>query len=64
MERGLQGLGWDGEHDAEVTSDVYLTPILMEYLAGFFKGFDKRLWHGSDKDGKDELEVGMKQGEQ
>ena len=64
VERGLWGLGWDSEHDAEVTADMYLTPILMEYLDGFFKGFDERLQHGLDKDAKDELEAGMKQGEQ
>ena len=45
------------------TADAYLTPILMEYLNGFFKGFDERLRRGSDKDAKDELEAGTKQGE-
>ena len=46
------------------TADAYLTPILMEYLDGFFKGFDERLRRGSDKDAKHESEAGMKQGEQ
>lgn len=28
------------------TADAYLTPILYEYLDGFFSGFDERLRHG------------------
>lgn len=30
------------------TADAYLTPVLMEYLNGFFKGFDEKLRRGSD----------------
>lgn len=29
------------------TADAYLTPVLMEYLNGFFKGFDESLRRGS-----------------
>lgn len=31
------------------TADAYLTPILREYLDGFFKGFDERLRDGRVK---------------
>ncbi|KAF8509875.1 Hydantoinase/oxoprolinase-domain-containing protein [Hysterangium stoloniferum] len=37
------------------TADAYLTPVLMEYLDGFFEGFDEKLRKGSGKvsvDGK------------
>ncbi|GJJ14125.1 hypothetical protein Clacol_008382 [Clathrus columnatus] len=29
------------------TADAYLTPVLMDYLNGFFKGFDEKLRKGS-----------------
>ncbi|KAF8581969.1 5-oxoprolinase [Ramaria rubella] len=46
------------------TADAYLTPILMEYLDGFFEGFDEKLRRGSGKDAKDEREAGTKKGEE
>lgn len=46
------------------TADAYLTPILMEYLDGFFKGFDDELRRGSGKEAKDEREARTKQGEE
>ena len=46
------------------TADAYLTPILMEYLDGFFKGFDDRLRRGSGKEAKDAREAGTKLGEE
>ncbi|KAF8484356.1 Hydantoinase/oxoprolinase-domain-containing protein [Gautieria morchelliformis] len=46
------------------TADAYLTPILMEYLDGFFKGFDDMLRRGSGKEAKDEREAGTKQGDE
>ena len=33
------------------TADAYLTPVLKEYLASFFKGFDSRLSGGSSRGG-------------
>jgi 5-oxoprolinase (ATP-hydrolysing) len=46
------------------TADAYLTPILMEYLDGFFKGFDDMLRRGSGKEAKDEREAGTRQGDE
>lgn len=39
------------------TADAYLTPVLMEYLDGFFKGFDEKLRRGSGKDDVNQEEV-------
>ncbi|EJD01112.1 5-oxoprolinase [Fomitiporia mediterranea MF3/22] len=33
---------------ASTTADAYLTPVLYEYLDGFFRGFDERLRRGGD----------------
>jgi 5-oxoprolinase (ATP-hydrolysing) len=46
------------------TADAYLTPILMDYLDGFFKGFDARLRRGSGKAAKDAREEGTRRGEE
>lgn len=37
------------------TADAYLTPILYEYLDGFFSGFDERLRHGGEDDARVEF---------
>ena len=37
------------------TADAYLTPILYEYLDGFFNGFDERLRHGGEDDARVEF---------
>lgn len=46
------------------TADAYLTPILMDYLDGFFKGFDEKLRRGSGREAKDEREEGTLRGEE
>lgn len=37
------------------TADAYLTPILYEYLDGFFNGFDERLRKGGENDARVEF---------
>lgn len=37
------------------TADAYLTPILYEYLEGFFDGFDERLREGGDDNARVEF---------
>ncbi|KAL5488095.1 hypothetical protein ACEPAI_6203 [Sanghuangporus weigelae] len=37
------------------TADAYLTPILYEYLEGFFNGFDERLRKGGDDNARVEF---------
>lgn len=37
------------------TADAYLTPILYEYLDGFFTGFDERLRKGGEDDARVEF---------
>ena len=37
------------------TADAYLTPILYEYLDGFFGGFDERLRKGNENDARVEF---------
>ena len=37
------------------TADAYLTPVLYDYLDGFFKGFDDRLRHGVENDARVEF---------
>ncbi|KAI5124930.1 hypothetical protein M0805_007357 [Coniferiporia weirii] len=37
------------------TADAYLTPILYEYLDGFFSGFDERLREGRENDARVEF---------
>lgn len=40
------------------TADAYLTPILREYLDGFFNGFDEGLKRGSGVEGGEEGKEG------
>ncbi len=37
------------------TADAYLTPILYEYLDGFFGGFDEKLKRGGDENARVEF---------
>lgn len=37
------------------TADAYLTPVLYEYLDGFFNGFDDKLRHGGEDDARVEF---------